>query len=128
MSSPPQRALFIEYHHLYGRRPEFLGRFARGLGALGPSDEGQARGTRNALSSMDFLMLARATAGSCSRSMESGIIQRNGKPNPAAYAETTRADAICGSRAMRSTGSVGTSSAQRAWPIVSEFFSRLLNP
>jgi hypothetical protein len=50
MSSPPQRALFIEYHHLYGRRPEFLGRFARGLGALGPSDEGQARGPRNALS------------------------------------------------------------------------------
>jgi hypothetical protein len=72
MSSPPQRALFIEYHHLCGRRPEFLGRFARGLGALGPSDEGQARGPRNA-SQMDFLMLARATAGSCSRSMESGI-------------------------------------------------------
>ena len=87
------------------------------------------RGDRAMLSQrMDFLMLARATAGSCSRSMESGIIQRNGKPNPAAYAETTRADAICGSRAMRSTGSVGTSSAQRAWPIVSEFFSRLLNP
>jgi hypothetical protein len=43
------------------------------------------RGDRAMLSQrMDFLMMARATAGSCSRSMESGIIQRNGKPNPAA--------------------------------------------
>jgi hypothetical protein len=48
--SSPQRDLFIEYHHLYGRQLEFLALLARGLGALAPSDEGQARRPRNALS------------------------------------------------------------------------------
>ena len=57
-SSPPQRALFDEYHHLYGRRPEFLALLPEVWVHWDPVTKAR-RGDRAMLSQrMDFLMLA----------------------------------------------------------------------
>jgi len=128
-SSPPQLALFKEYHQLYGRRPEFLALLPEVWVHWDPVTKAR-RGDHAMLSQrMDFLMLA---PGHRRIVLEVDGIQhysKNGKPSAAAYAETTRADRdlrLSSYEVYRFSGY--ELSDQRARPTVSEFFSRLLNP
>jgi hypothetical protein len=127
--SPPQRALFTEYHDLYGRRPDFLALLPEVWLHWDPVTKARRGDAAILAQRMDFLMLAPSHRRIV---LEVDGIQHysnNGKPSPATYSDTTRADRdlrLSRYEVYRFSGY--ELSSERAQATISEFFSRLLNP
>lgn len=126
-SSPPQLALFEEYHRLYGQQNEFLALLPEVWLHWDPIAK-SVRGDRAMLTQrMDFLMLLPSHRRVVLEVDGAQHYSIGNRPSPARYSETTRADRdlrLSGYEVYRFSGY--ELSGTRSSATISEFFSRLL--
>jgi hypothetical protein len=127
-NSPPQLALFDEYHTVYGKREQFIALLPEVWLHWDPVTR-QRRGADGLLTQrMDFLMLLRGHRRIVLEVDGAQHYSAQGRPSPAVYAETTRGDRdlrLSGYEVYRFSGH--ELQPGRARGTVTEFFDRLLD-